>query len=247
MTYTCSPRCLLASSPTCRYASACLRSPCAVRRRCLRSAAPLRTSAQRGCVCASAPTFSSPDSICRRRMACRWRRLAHRLARCERSLATSSPVSPPVSPPSAPATADPFLRNLPPLVPVSMWLVLAAAAAILTILLVTHHPPSYFITAAAFIAPIVVIRASVSHGMAEAAARVPRGPRGVVLSSADLRRTRVLREGAHAGGLASRVGGGMGAIGERALLARTRRDEIGDCSREVVPAGPPPDASLCCC
>ena len=97
------------------------------------------------------------------------------------------------------------------------------------------------------VVPIVIVHASVAHGAAEAAARVQRGPRGEVLSSADMRHTRVLREGAHAGGLASRVSGGMGAIGERALLARTRRDEIGDYSREVVPAGPSPYASLCCC
>jgi hypothetical protein len=113
------------------------------------------------------------------------------------------------------------------------------------LLLIAHHPPSNLVSAAVLVVPIVVIHTSVAHGAAEAAARVPRGPRGEVLSSADLRRTRVLREGAHAGGLASRVCGGMGAIGERALLARTRRDEIGDQSREVVPAGSPPYASLC--
>jgi len=186
--------------------------------------------------------------LCRRSMACTWHRLAYRLAyRCELPQMAASSASPPVSLPAAPATADPFLRNLPSLVlaHVCLWLVLAAAAAILILLLVTHHPPSYFITAAALIVPTVIIRASVSHGAAEAAARVARGPRGEVLSSADLRRTRVLREGAHAGGLASRVRGGMGAIGERALLARTRRDEIGDQSREVVPAGSPPYASPC--
>jgi len=192
--------------------------------------------------------------LCKQRMACRWRRLAYRLARCELSqMDNSSPAPPPVSLPAAPAMADPLLRDLPSLVlvlvPVHMylWPILAATAAILTLLLVTYYPPSHVITAAALISPIIIIRASVSHSMAEAAARVPRGPRGEVLSSADLRRTRVLREGAHAGGLAPRVSGGMGAIGERALLTRTRRDEIGDSSREVVPAGPPPDASLCCC
>ena len=188
--------------------------------------------------------------VCERRMACRWRRLSHQLARCELSqVATSSPASPPVPLPAA--TADPFLRNLPSLVPVHIWvwLILAITAAILTILLATHHPSFYFITATAavIIVPVIVIRTSISHGMAEAAARIPRGPRGEVLSSASLRHTRVLREGAHTGGLASRVGGGMGAIGERALLARTRRDEIGNCLREVVPAGPSPYASHCCC
>jgi len=172
-----------------------------------------------------------------------WRRLASRLTR-----SALSPTSPPTLQPATPATADAILRSLSSSMPahvVCSWFVFATTATLLTLLLMAHRPPSYLITAAVLVVPTVIIRASVSHSAADAAARVPHGPRGEVLSSADLRRTRVLREGAHAGGLAPRVGGGMGAIGERALLARTRRDEIGDQSREVVPAGSPPYASLC--
>ena len=43
---------------------------------------------------------------------------------------------------------------------------------------------------------------------------------------------------------AARSSGDRGRAQSAASVARTRRDEIGDCSREVVPAGSPPYASV---
>jgi hypothetical protein len=156
-------------------------------------------------------------------MAHGWRRLSSRLARCELPpVAATSPASPPASLPAAYAIADPVLRSLSSLVPlhVCTWLAFAITAALLMLLLIAHHPPSNLVSAAVLVVPIVVIHTSVAHGAAEAAARVPRGPRGEVLSSADLRRTRVLREGAHAGGLASRVGPRTGGGAQTSRASR---------------------------
>ena len=59
-------------------------------------------------------------------------------------------------------------------------------------------------------------------------APAPRGPRGGVEDSMALQERSMLCEGAHAGGLAARVCCGIGAVRERALLARVRRDRLGD-------------------
>ena len=64
------------------------------------------------------------------------------------------------------------------------------------------------------------------HGSNSTVLRValaPRGPRGGVEDSTALRERSMHWEGSYADGLAARVCCGIGAVGERALLARVRR------------------------
>ena len=105
---------------------------------------------------------------------------------------------------------------------VTLAVLVWAAPAVSIIVAVAVAVAAALITSFAHQAPEVCVWRARLHG-----------PRGDVSDGTALQARSALWRGAHTSahgpsGLAARVRCGMGAIGERALLARVRRDELGE-------------------